>query len=134
MKSNVTPSDFEFLSVIGRGYFGKVSKVRYKGDCQIYALKTIKKSKLKEQKHIEHIKNERKLLEIIDHPFIISLKFAFQTSAKLYLATEYCNGGEIFCHILKKGHLSESDVKFYFSQIVIAIEYLHSKKIIYRFY
>ena len=92
------------------------------------------KSKLKEQKHIEHIKNERKLLEIIDHPFIISLKFAFQTSAKLYLATEYCNGGEIFCHILKKGHLSESDVKFYFSQIVIAIEYLHSKKIIYRFY
>ena len=62
MKSNVTPSDFEFLSVIGRGYFGKVSKVRYKGDSQIYALKTIKKSKLKEQKHIEHIKNERKIL------------------------------------------------------------------------
>ena len=118
--------------MIGKGYFGKVSKVKFKNDSQIYALKTIKKSKLKEQKHIEHIKNERKMLEIIDHTFILSLKFAFQSPTKIYLVTEYCNGGEIFCHILKRGNLSVSDTRFYFSQIVLAIEYLHSKKIIYR--
>jgi serine/threonine protein kinase len=110
-----------------------VSKVRYIGDGQIYALKSIRKNKLKEQKHIEHIKNERKLLEVIDHPFIISLKFAFQSQTKLYLAMEYCNGGELFYHIRKKFHLSFKDTKFYFTQIVLAIEYLHSKKILYRY-
>lgn len=118
--------------VIGKGYFGKVSKVKYTGDNTIYALKSIKKNKLKEQKHIEHIKNERKLLEIIDHPFIISLKFAFQSPTKLYLVMEYCNGGELFYHIRKKGHLKLDDAKFYFAQIVLAIEYLHTKKILYR--
>ena len=132
LKLNVTPADFEHLKVIGKGYFGKVTKVKFKNDLQIYALKTIKKSKLKEQKHIEHIKLERKILEIIDHPFIISLKFAFQTQTKLYLVMEFCNGGELFYHIRKRGKFSTKDGKFYFSQIVLAIEYLHSKKIIYR--
>jgi serine/threonine protein kinase len=133
MKLNITPNDFEYLKVIGKGYFGKVMKVKYKSDQQIYALKTIKKSKLKQQKHIEHIRCERKILESIDHPFIISLKFAFQTSTKLYIVMEFCNGGELFYHIRKKGRFSIKEAQFYFSQIVLAIEYLHKKKIIYRY-
>jgi serine/threonine protein kinase len=133
MKLNITPNDFEYLKVIGKGYFGKVMKVKYKGDQQIYALKTIKKSKLKQQKHVEHIRCERKILESIDHPFIISLKFAFQTSTKLYIVMEFCNGGELFYHIRKKGRFSVKEAQFYFSQIVLAIEYLHKKKIIYRY-
>ncbi len=133
MKLNITPNDFEYLKVIGKGYFGKVMKVKYKSDQQIYALKTIKKSKLKQQKHIEHIRCERKILESIDHPFIISLKFAFQTSTKLYIVMEFCNGGELFYHIRKKGRFSVKEAQFYFSQIVLAIEYLHKKKIIYRY-
>jgi serine/threonine protein kinase len=132
LKQNIDPKDFEYLKVIGKGYFGKVTQVKFKMDGQTYALKTIKKSKLKEQKHIEHIKLERKILEIIDHPFIISLKFAFQTPSKLYLAMDFCNGGELFYHIRKKGRFDMKDGRFYFSQIVLAIDYLHSNKIIYR--
>ena len=132
LKPNISPSDFEHLLVIGKGYFGKVSKVKYIQDGTIYALKSIKKNKLKEQKHIEHIKNERKLLEAVEHPFIVSLKFAFQSPTKLYLAMDYCNGGELFYHIRKKNYLNVTDARFYFTQIVLAIEHLHSKKIIYR--
>lgn len=133
LKINIIPDDFEYIKVIGKGYFGKVTKVKYKNDSQIYALKSIKKSKLKEPKHIEHIKLERKILETLDHPFIVSLKFAFQTTSKLYLAMEFCNGGELFYHIRKKGKLEIKDAKFYLAQIVLAIGYLHSKKIIYRY-
>ena len=95
-------------------------------------MKTIKKSRFKEKKHLEQIKFERRILESIDHPFIISLKFAFQTPTKVYLTMEFCNGGELFYHIRKKGRFDLSETKFYFSQIVLAIGYLHSKKIMYR--
>jgi serine/threonine protein kinase len=105
--------------------------VRYKKDGQIYALKSLKKSKLKEVKHVEHTKTERKILEIIHHPFIVSLKFAFQTEKKLYIVMDCYNGGELFIH-LKRRRFKEVDARFYLGQILLAIEFLHSKKIIYR--
>lgn len=120
------------MQVIGKGYFGKVTQVKYKNDGLIYALKTLKKSKLKEAKHIEHTQTERKIMEIVNHPFIVSLKFAFQTEKKLYFAMDYYNGGELFFHLRKRGKFNEAQAKFYLAQIVLAIEFLHSKKIIYR--
>jgi serine/threonine protein kinase len=132
IKVNVTPEDFEHIKVIGRGYFGKVTQVRYKKDNMIYALKSLKKCKLKEEKHIEHTKTERKILELVQHPFIVSLKFAFQTDKKLYFVMDCYNGGELFYHLRTKGRFSENHARFYLSQIVLALEFLHSKKIIYR--
>ena len=76
-------------------------------------MKTLKKSKLKEAKHIEHTKTERKILEIVNHPFIVSLKFAFQTEKKLYFVMDYHNGGELFYHLRSKGKFSETQAKFY---------------------
>jgi serine/threonine protein kinase len=132
MKFNVTPQDFEHIKVIGRGYFGKVTQVRFKKDNCIYALKSLKKNKLKEEKHIEHTKTERKILEIVHHPFIVSLKFAFQTEKKLYLVMDCYTGGELFYHLRHKGRFSEEIAKFYLAQIVLSLEFLHNKKIIYR--
>jgi serine/threonine protein kinase len=132
LKTNIIPEDFEHLKVIGRGYFGKVTQVRFKKDGNIYALKTLKKSKLKEAKHIEHTKTERKILEVVHHPFIVSLKFAFQTEKKLYFVMDCYNGGELFYHLRSKSRFSEIQAKFYLSQILLAIEFLHTYKIIYR--
>lgn len=98
----------------------------------MYALKSLKKSKIKELKHIEHTKMERKILELVHHPFIVSLKFAFQTDPKLYLVMDYHNGGELFYHLRNKKRFSLETARFYFSQLVLTIEFLHSKNIIYR--
>jgi serine/threonine protein kinase len=106
--------------------------VRFKKDGQIYALKSLKKSKLKEAKHVEHTKTERKILEIVNHPFIVSLKFAFQTDKKLYFVMDCYNGGELFYHLRSKGRFNETQTKFYLAQIVLSIEFLHGQKIIYR--
>ena len=130
--NNVTADDFEFIKTIGKGYFGKVSQVKYKKDGQMYALKSLKKSKIKEQKHIEHTIMERKILEIVHHPFIVSLKFAFQNEAKLYIVMDYHNGGELFFHLRKKKRFNNQEAKFYFAQLVLAIEFLHANKIVYR--
>ncbi len=120
------------MKVIGKGYFGKVSQVKYKEDGKIFALKSLKKNKLKEAKHIQHTKTERKILEFVHHPFIVSLKFAFQSETKLYLVMDYYNGGELFLHLRKNNRFQEEQAKFYLAQIILAIEFLHSNKIIYR--
>ena len=92
----------------------------------------MKKNKLKEAKHIQHTKTERKILEFVQHPFIVSLKFAFQTETKLYLVMDYYNGGELFYHLRQKNRFDEEQAKFYLAQIILAIEFLHKNKIIYR--
>ena len=68
----------------------------------------------------------------IEHPFIVKMSCSFQTTDKLYLALEYCPGGELFGLLRKKKKLSEDQIKFYAAQVILALEYLHSKNIIYR--
>ncbi len=130
--SNINPEDFEHIKVLGKGFFGKVTQVKYKKNGNIYAMKTLRKEKLKQAKQIEHTKTEKKVLEIVDHPFIVSLKYAFQTPKKLYLIMEYYSGGELFYLLKHCGRFNEKEAKFYFAQIVLVMEFLHSKKIVYR--
>lgn len=60
-------------------------QVRHKGDGQIYAMKILKKEMIIKRKQYEHTLSERRILENIAHPFIVSLRFAFQTEHKLYM-------------------------------------------------
>ena len=129
----ICPDNFEFIKTIGKGYFGTVSQVKYKKDGQIYALKSLKKSKLKDPKNVEHTLMERKILEKVKHPFIVQLKFAFQTEPKIYIVMDYHNGGELFFHLRKKVRFKIEEARFYFAQLVLAIEFLHSNNIIYRY-
>ena len=57
---------------------------------------------------ITHTKTERKALEDTHHPFLVHLRFAFQTPTKLYLVMDYCNGGELFFHLKTAGRFTES--------------------------
>jgi serine/threonine protein kinase len=70
------------LKTVGRGSFGKVIMVRHKEDNRIYAMKALKKEQVLKRKQYEHTLSERRILENIDHPFIVSLRFAFQTEFK----------------------------------------------------
>jgi len=125
-------SCFDSLKVIGKGTFGKVILCRNKQDGQLLALKCIKKQSIIKNKNIENIKNEKKILENLDNPFIIKLWFTFQNKEKIFMAFDYYNGGELFFHLQKHRRFSETLTKFYAAEIYIALKYLHSKKIVYR--
>ena len=125
-------TDFDIISVIGRGYFGKVMLVKKRESDELYALKTIHKSRLIESGKVETVLNERNILAKSKHPFITELKFAFQSSSKFYLGLEYVSGGELFYHMEKSGPLSLYDTKIYIAEIALALEYLHNNGIIYR--
>lgn len=124
---------FEILKCIGTGAYGKVFLVKRKDTEEILAMKTLKKIEMmKKDIKVFHTKNERRIMEMLDHPFLIKLKYAFQNERKIYLLMNYCPGGELFYHINKVGAFNQKAASFYAGQIILALEYLHSQQIIYR--
>ena len=95
------------IKVVGKGSYGKVLLVRKNDDKKVYAMKILKKKHMIKKNQVEHIKTERRILEVVDHQFIIKLKYAFQTTEKLYFVMDYCPGGEIFFHIQRVERFNE---------------------------
>ncbi|POM69000.1 AGC protein Kinase [Phytophthora palmivora] len=129
----VTMQDFEILKMLGKGSFGKVYMARERAtDGKIYAMKVLRKSELVKRNQVGHTMMERKIMSSIDHPFIVGLKYSFQTASKLVMVSDYCCGGEIFFHLKKFRSFSEAMVRFYAAELVAAIGHLHERDIIYR--
>lgn len=128
----VSLSDFEILHLVGEGSFGKVFQVRKKDTGQVYAMKVLKKKKLVDEGEVEHTRTEKNILINNNHPFLVNLKFAFQTEKKIYFVLDYVNGGELFFHLKKERRFDEDKVRFYAAEITLALEHLHSLGIIYR--
>ncbi|KAI9220893.1 kinase-like domain-containing protein [Blastocladiella britannica] len=128
----VTIDDFDLLKVIGKGSFGKVMQVRKKDTGRVYALKILKKSHIVAREEVTHTLSERNVLTKLRHPFIVNMKFAFQTPQKLYLVLPFINGGELFKHLSQEGRFEEERARFYAAELTSALECLHSYEIIYR--
>lgn len=91
--------DFEVLSVIGRGGFGKVFQVRHKKTKEIYAMKVLSKADIKRRNQIERTRTERQVLATINHPFIIRLAYAFHSPQKVYMVMDFMHGGDFFTYM-----------------------------------
>jgi serine/threonine protein kinase len=131
-QAQMSMDDFMIISVIGRGFYGKVMLCEHKETKERVAIKTVHKSRLVEANKVHTIMMERKILSRVNHPFIVSLKFAFQTPAKLYLGLEYAEGGELFFFLQKHGLPTVADLRLYMAELMLALNYLHSQGIIYR--
>jgi len=99
---------------------------------KLYAMKVLKKDRIRDQNLTKYAKIERNILTRIDHPFVVKLDSAFQTDTKLYLILQYCPGGDLGNLIAKKKRLSEADARIYIAEIVLALEVLHQNGILYR--
>lgn len=81
---------------------------------------------------LKYALTERNVLSIVDHPFIVKLFCSFQTKDKLFLILDYCPGGDLSEYINNEGRFSEDRAKVYLCEIILAIEDLHKKDIIFR--
>ncbi|QPH00818.1 hypothetical protein C2857_004837 [Epichloe festucae Fl1] len=134
-KKHFGPSDFEILKLIGKGTFGQVYQVRKRDTQRIYAMKVLQKKVIVQKKEVAHTVGERNILvrtATSDSPFIVGLKFSFQTPSELYLVTDYMSGGELFWHLQKEGRFDERRAKFYIAELILAIQHLHNNDIVYR--
>jgi len=133
-RSKVTLDNFEMLKVLGVGAYGKVFLVKWAGveEGEYFAMKVIKKERIKTQKQKERTRAERMILEKFNHPFIMQLRFAFQTPSKLFMVIDFCPGGELFFHLQTFKKFNEKITKFYTACILLALEALHAENIVYR--
>ena len=90
------------------------------------------KKKIIDKKSEALIMYERDLLVRMNHPFISSLKFAFQDEDKLYLVMDLLTGGDLRFHLYKNKCFNEIQTKFFIACVILALEYLHKNKIIHH--
>lgn len=131
-KKALTIEDFDLMKVIGKGSFGKVMMVRKKDTARIYALKTIRKAHIISRSEVAHTLAERSVLSQINNPFIVPLKFSFQSPEKLYLVLALINGGELFHHLQMEQRFDINRSRFYTAELLCALECLHGFNVIYR--
>ena len=98
----------------------------------MYAMKVLDKAMLTDQRKLKQIENERRIMNLIDHPFIVKLYWAFQTNTTLNFVMDLWVGGELFYRLKKEKRLPEEHAKFYLIELLLAFEYLHNKNIVYR--
>uniref|UniRef100_A0A8C8CMZ2 non-specific serine/threonine protein kinase n=1 Tax=Oncorhynchus tshawytscha TaxID=74940 RepID=A0A8C8CMZ2_ONCTS len=130
--SKVTMSDFDYLKLLGKGTFGKVILVKEKATGMHYAMKILRKEVIIAKDEVAHTVTESRVLQNTRHPFLTTLKYAFQTHDRLCFVMEYANGGELFFHLSRDRVFTEDRARFYGAEIVSALEYLHSRDVVYR--
>jgi len=128
----VSIEDFDIISVIGRGTYGKVQLIRNKADKKLYALKTMSKHLLEESEQIEQTLTERDVLLKTVHPFLVAAHFTFQTPEKIFMVLDYVPGGELFGRLKEEGKFSENRVRLYAAEILLGLGQLHSLGFVYR--
>ncbi|KAM3142373.1 hypothetical protein pb186bvf_005530 [Paramecium bursaria] len=124
------PSHFQVIGLIGKGSFGEVYLVQRQG--QLFAMKVLHKSRIMKNNLTRYAMTERNVLSITSHPFIVKLRCAFQTQDKLFMILDYCPGGDLGELLQKQKRLPEDLVKNYLCEIILALEDLHKRDIIFR--
>lgn len=127
----VQKDDFTLEKTIGKGSFGRVFMVTKKDTGKVYAMKVLNKEKVVARNQLEHTQSERKILADISSPFLVGLRFAFQTTQKLFMVFDFFNGGELYSYI-SKGRFTEERSRFYTAEIVLGLEALHTNNVVYR--
>jgi protein kinase A len=100
-KGKYSLGDFEILRTLGTGSFGRVHLVQSKHNQRFYAVKVLKKQQVVKMKQVEHTNDERKMLQEVKHPFLITLWGTFQDSKNLYMVMDFVEGGELFSLLRK---------------------------------
>jgi len=152
--------DFVLRRVIGQGGFGKVWLAQLRSDKSLVCLKMIEKrtvvtdstdptdtssadphtsaSEAKAVEPLDHqvsrAQQEISLLSQLRHPFIVSMIDAFENYVAVFLVLEYVQGGTLFKlqNTRPMQVFTESEARFYASEIYLALDHLHTLDIAFR--
>jgi protein kinase A len=105
LKGKYSLEDFSLHRTLGTGSFGRVHLVQSRHNHRFYAIKVLKKVQVVKMKQVEHTNDERRMLQRVKHPFLITLWGTFKDSKNLYMVMDFVEGGELFS-LLRKSQVS----------------------------
>uniref|UniRef100_A0A8C8A3S9 non-specific serine/threonine protein kinase n=1 Tax=Oryzias sinensis TaxID=183150 RepID=A0A8C8A3S9_9TELE len=123
-------NSYHVLGLAGEGSFGRVYKGRKKGSGQVVALKFMPKVG-RTDRELRSLKREIEIMRDLKHPNIVQLYDSFETDTEVVVVTEYAEG-QLFQVLEDDGHLPECLVREIACQLVSALYYLHSHRILHR--
>jgi len=124
--------DLELRRILGVGTFGRVKLVVHKPTGTSYALKCMRKAQVVATKQQAHVLNEKRILAMMEHPFVLRLVQTYQDKGELYMLLELALGGELFSLLARRAPLQDSMAKFYAASVVSIFSYMHAFKVVYR--
>ncbi|OXB69131.1 hypothetical protein ASZ78_009607 [Callipepla squamata] len=134
-KGAVHLEDFHCIAMLGRGHFGKVLLAQYKATGKLYAIKALKKKDIIRRDEIDSLNCEKRIFEVVnssDHPFLVNMFACFQTPHHACFVMEYTPGGDLMMRI-HEDVFPERTAQFYTACVVLGLQFLHEKKIVYSF-
>ena len=124
--------DLDNIKELGSGNFGSVNLVRNKKNKQFYAIKALDLDQIKKENLEVCVELEKNVLLKTDHPFIMKMVKYLKNENYIFFINEYIKGKELWDVIRDIGLLNKEQTQFYIASILLAINHLHKKKIIYR--
>ena len=128
-KMNIT--EFEPLTIIGRGAFGEVRVCRQISTGDIVAVKKMRKEDMLNKNQLMHVRTEKEIMTA-SNPWIVKLKYSFQDELFLYLVMDFLPGGDLMNLLMKKEILTEDEARFYTAEMILAVDSVHKLNCIHR--
>ncbi|XP_041049457.1 serine/threonine-protein kinase N2-like isoform X1 [Carcharodon carcharias] len=133
-KQTLHIDDFYCVAFLGRGHFGKVLLAEHKLTKKMFAIKALKKGSVVSRGEVDSLMCEKRIFETASsaqHPFLVNLFACFQTTNHVCFVMEYAPGGDLMMHI-RSNVFSESQTRFYAACVILGLQFLHEKNIVYR--
>lgn len=123
---------YKIGKVIGKGAFGKVNLAIHRLTGKFVALKSINKTFMNDESSLKKVKQEYNILKRARHQNIVRLYESFETHSHIVYVMEVCGGGDLLTFVRRRRKLKEDNAKFIFKQIILGLQYVHSKGVLHR--
>lgn len=130
--NSINLQDLIPVKLLGQGNFGMVFLVMNSSNKRLYALKAIPRHKIDRYGMQENLILERKILLTLEHVLILKMVKSFKDSKRIYFLTEYVRGCDMFDALREMSTITEREGKFYIGCLILVLEYLHERDIVYR--
>ena len=130
-RKKMSITEFEPLTIIGRGAFGEVRVCRQISTGDIVAVKKMRKEDMLNKNQLMHVRTEKEIMTA-SNPWIVKLKYSFQDEFYLYLVMDFLPGGDLMNLLMKKEILTEDEARFYTAEMILAVDSVHKLNCIHR--